>query len=89
MNKITNGYISVDATGLDLNSLGKVAGLCASLKTACSVGKPIILSGVKNSTALYSPAYITAYDKGASGVGFVLDGVAYTVNTSDTVSADV
>lgn len=86
---IRNGYISVDATGLDLNSLGKVAGLCARLKTACLVNKPVILAGVKNSTKLYTPICVTCYDKSTSGVGFVIDGVAYTVNTSDTVSADV
>lgn len=84
-----NGYHIIDATGLDLNSLGKVTGLCASMKKAVEIGKPVVLYGVKNSTALYSPIYVTVYDKSTSGVGFILNGVAYTVNTSDTVSADV
>ena len=84
-----NGYHIIDAAGLDLNSLGKVNGLCAAMKKAVEIGKPVILAGVKNSTKLYTPICVTCYDKSTNGVGFVIDGVAYTVNTSDTVSADV
>lgn len=42
------GYHIIDATGLDLNDLGKVDGLHASCRKALEISKPTFFEGVVN-----------------------------------------
>lgn len=54
-----SGYHIVDASGLDLNNLGKVDGLHASCKKAIGISKPTFFEGVVNGDEIVIPMPVT------------------------------
>lgn len=48
------GYIIIDCTGLDLNTLGTVSGLYEKVKNAVGSNKPIVLHGIVNNTQAFT-----------------------------------
>ena len=89
---MNGGYFLVDCTGLDLNSPGTVSGLYDNLLAAYASGKPVILGGIKNSSAKYSPMPIFIYTAVVSSdtvVKFTIGTQGYTVADNDSVTADV
>lgn len=49
------GYSLIDATGLNLGNVGTVDGIYAKLMTAYKANKFVLLSGVVNGTAKFTP----------------------------------
>lgn len=89
---MNGGYFLVDCTGLDLNSLGTVDGIYDKLLSACTSGKLVLLGGVKNSTAVYTPVPVflyTAVVVSDTVVKFSIGSQGYTVADDDSVTADV
>lgn len=81
-----NGYHYVDATGLDLNNLGKVDGLNAKCKTAISLGKPVFFTGVKNGTEDIIPIPVALMMASTAVNAYAATG-NLSIAANDTVSA--
>lgn len=89
---MNGGYFLVDCTGLDLNSLGTVNGIYDKMLSAVASGKLVLLGGIKNSTAAYTPVPVflyTAHDSTDTVVKFAIGSQGYTVADDDSVTADV
>ena len=89
---MNGGYFLVDCTGLDLNSLGTVDGIYDKLLSANASGKLVLLGGVKNNTAIYSPIPVFIYTALVSTdtvIKFAIGSQGYTVADDDSVTADV
>lgn len=89
---MNGGYFIVDCTGLDLNSLGTVDGIYKKMLSAYDSGKLVLLGGVKNSTAIYTPVPVflfTALVSSDTVVKFSIGSNTYIVADDDSVTAQV
>lgn len=82
------GYHVVDATGFDLSSPGKVDGIYAKLKKACSINKPVYLENCKYSVVNYTPIPAVLADAGDAGVYIDTPNGSFTCSTADVISAN-
>lgn len=89
---MNGGYFLIDCTGLDLNSPGTVSGIYDNMLKAYDSGKLVLLGGIKNSTAAYTPVPVFLYTALVSTdtvVKFTIGSQGYTVADNDSVTADV
>lgn len=89
---MNGGYFLVDCTGLDLNSLGTVSGIYDNMLKAYNSGKLVLLGGIKNSTALYTPVPVflfTALVSSDTVVKFSIGSATYIVADDDSVTLEV
>lgn len=87
--KPMSGYIMVDATGLDVSDTEAqtVDGLYDRLVAALATGKEVLLTGVVNDDAEYSPTSITCA-MGDAGVTIVMPGFTAVVADDDEVTPE-
>lgn len=80
------GYIMVDATGLDVSDTQAqtVDGLYDKLDAALSTGKEVLLTGVVNGNAEYSPT--TAVCSMGTGIAILMPGFSAVVSNQDVVT---
>lgn len=83
---MTNGYVLIDCTGVDLGDLGTVTGLYNKIKDALSTGKPLILENIVNSTQGFSPIAAFGGTESSTSVFLSFFPVTLHVNSSDVVS---
>lgn len=81
-----SGYHIVDASGLDLNSLGKVDGLNAACKKAIEIGKPTFFEGVVNDDEIVIPMPVTLMMASTAVNAYTPTG-NLSIAANDTVSA--
>ncbi len=79
------GYHVVDATGLDLDSLGKVEGIKAKLDKALAIGKPVFLENVVDGNEAIIPIPV-ALLKASTTVSIYAPTGDLSVSASDVVS---
>lgn len=79
------GYHVVDATGLDLDSLGKVTGIKAKLDKAITIGKPVFLENVVDGDEAIIPIPV-ALLKASTTVSVYAPTGNLSVSASDVVS---
>ena len=75
------GYAVIDCTGVDLGNLGTVSGLYQKAKSAVGTGKPLVLTGIKNSTQKFTD--ITAYGGVESSTSVFLSFFPVTLHISN------
>lgn len=80
------GYIMVDATGLDVSDTQAqtVTGLHGRLTAALATGKQVLLTGMVNSNALYSPVPIACLP--GTAITIAMPGFTATVASTDVVT---
>lgn len=78
---VKGGYAIIDCTGVDLGNLGTVNGLYEKAKAAISTGKPLILTGVVNSTQKFTD--MTAYGGVESATSVFLSFFPVTLHISN------
>lgn len=80
------GYIMVDATGLNVSDTEAqtVTGLHDRLEAARNTGKQILLTGVVNGDAVYSPASVIC--SSSANVTLIMSGFSATVDSDDEVT---
>lgn len=83
-----NGYVMVDATGVDLNveTAKTISGLHAQLDGAVKSGKPVILVGVVNDDVNYTPINSVVYPSSTSYVATLVNGSYITVTNADSAT---
>ena len=83
-----NGYVMVDATGVDLDAetAKTIAGLHAQLDGAFNSGKPVILVGVVNDDVKYAPINSVVYPSSTSYVATLVNGSYVTVTSADSAT---
>lgn len=81
------GYIMVDATGFDVSDTETqtVDGLYDGLAAALATGKEIILTGIVNGDAEYSPTSVTC-TMGKEGITITVSGFSAVVTDDDEVT---
>lgn len=79
------GYHVVDATGLDLDSLGKVDGIKAKLDKAIAINKPCFLENVVNGNEAVIPIPV-ALLKASTTVSIYAPTGNLSVSAGDIVS---
>ena len=80
------GYHIIDATGLDLNDLGKVDGIHASCKKALEINKPAFFEGVVNGDESIIPIPV-ALMMASTAVNAYTPVGNLSIAANDTVSA--
>lgn len=81
-----SGYHIVDATGLDLNDLGKVDGLHDKCEQARVIGKPTFFEGVVNGDETIIPVPV-ALMKASTAINAYMPTGNLSIAANDTVSA--
>lgn len=82
------GYSLIDATGLNLGNVGKVDGIYAKLMTAYKANKLVLLDGVVNGTAKFTPipAFLaTETVESATVIILTIMNLPYRVTSDDTI----
>lgn len=84
-----NGYIIVDLSGVDLaaESATTVAGAYASVIDALATNKPIIITGLVNSTTAISAVSVLAYTD-TNGAEIEFNTTKITISSADSVTID-
>ena len=84
-----NGYIIVDLSGVDLaaESAKTVAGAYASVIDALATNKPIIITGIVNSTTALSAVSVLAYTD-TNGAEIEFNTTKITISSADSVTID-
>ena len=78
---MNGGYALIDCTGVDLGNLGTVDGLYDKVKDAISTNKPLVLSGIVNSTQAFTP--MVAYGGVESSTSVFLSFFPITLHISN------
>lgn len=84
-----NGYIIVDLSGVDLAAVSAktVAGAYASVIDALATNKPIIITGLVNSTTALSAVSVLAYTD-TNGAEIEFNTTKITISSADSVTID-
>ena len=80
------GYHVIDASGLDLNDLGKVTGLHDKCETALKINKPTFMENVANGDEMEIPIPV-ALLKASTSINIYAPTGNLVVAANDTVSA--
>lgn len=83
---MNGGYCMVDCTGLDLGDPGTVNGLYQKVKDAVSTEKPIVLSGLKNSTQKFTPIVAYGGEESSTSVFLSFFPITLHISSSDVVT---
>ena len=83
---MNGGYAMVDCTGIDLSDLGTVSGLYARVKAAISTEKPIVLSGIVNSTQVFTPMVAYGGVESSTSVFLSFFPVTLHISSGDVVT---
>lgn len=80
------GYHVIDATGLDLNNLGKVSGLHTACKKAIKINKPVFFENVVNGDEAIIPIPVTLMMASTAVNAYASTG-NLSIAANDTVSS--
>lgn len=83
---MNGGYTLLDVTGVDLNNLGTVQGIYASVKTALGTGKPIVLCGIVNGTQAFTPIVAFGGVESSTSVFLSFFPVTIHISSSDEIT---
>ena len=84
---MVGGYVMIDCTGLDVASLGTVAGLCEKIASAYNTKKNVILCNIKNGNAILSAVATVITPQSGGAYHFSVNSNVYNITNADVVTA--